>query len=54
MIYVQINLLKIPGFKDYKSALKTINLISKSSLKYQFDVMDAMFNRIKYHLRKTE
>jgi hypothetical protein len=50
----QINLhpdksLKNTGFKDSATANHTINLISKRSLRYQFDVINTMYNRAKYH-----
>jgi hypothetical protein len=50
----QINLhpdksLKKTGFKDIATANSTINLISKRSLRYQFDVINTMYNRAKYH-----
>jgi hypothetical protein len=45
--------LKDTGFKDSKTAYKTIDLISKRSLKYQFDVINTMYNRAKYHPHKT-
>lgn len=46
--------LKNTGFKDKKTALKTINLVNKRSLKYQFDVINTMYNRAKYHPNKTK
>ena len=45
--------LKNTGFKDSKIAYKTIQLVSKRSLKYQFDVINTMYNRAKYHPYKT-
>lgn len=41
------------GFKDKQTALNTINLINKRSLKYQFDVINTMYNRAKYHPHQT-
>lgn len=41
--------LKNTGFKDRKTALTTMKLISKRSLRYQFDVINTMYNRAKYH-----
>lgn len=41
--------LKSTGFKDSKTAFNTIKLVSKRSLRYQFDVINTMYNRAKYH-----
>ena len=41
------------GFKDKQTALNTIKLINKRSLKYQFDVINTMYNRAKYHPHQT-
>ncbi len=41
--------LKNTGFKDSATANHTIKLISKRSLRYQFDVINTMYNRAKYH-----
>jgi hypothetical protein len=41
------------GFKDEKIAINTIKLISSRSLKYQFDVVNTMYNRAKYHPNQT-
>lgn len=46
--------LKNTGFKDKETAIKTINIISKRSLKYQFDVINTMYNRAKFHQHKTK
>lgn len=46
--------LKGTGFKNSKVALNTLKLISKRSLKYQFDVVNTMYNRAKYHPHKTK
>lgn len=46
--------LKKTGFKDIKTALRTIKLVSVRSLKYQFDVINTMYNRAKYHLNRTK
>jgi hypothetical protein len=46
--------LKKTGFKDIKTALRTIKLVSKRSLKYQFDVINTMYNRAKYHPNRTK
>lgn len=46
--------LKNTGYKDKEKALATIKLINKRSLKYQFDVINTMLNRAKYHKNKTE
>jgi hypothetical protein len=45
--------LKNTGFKDVKTANNTIKIISKRSLKYQFDVINTMYNRAKYHPHQT-
>ena len=42
------------GFKNTKVALNTLKLISKRSLKYQFDVVNTMYNRAKYHPHKNK
>jgi hypothetical protein len=41
------------GFKDEKIALNTIKIISLRCLKYQFDVVNTMYNRAKYHPNQT-
>ena len=46
--------LKKTGFKDIKTALRTIKLVSTRSLKYQFDVINTMYNRAKYHPNRTK
>jgi hypothetical protein len=46
--------LKNTGYKNSKIALQTIKLISKRSLKYQYDVINTMINRAKYHQYKTK
>jgi len=46
--------LKNTGFKDREKAINTINLVSKRSLRYQFDVINTMYNRAKYHPHKTK
>jgi hypothetical protein len=46
--------LKKTGFKDKKTALNTIDLVKHRSLKYQFDVINTMYNRAKFHPNKTE
>jgi len=45
--------LKNTGFKDCEKAINTINLVSKRSLRYQFDVINTMYNRAKFHPHKT-
>lgn len=45
--------LKNTGFKDKKTALRTIKLISKRALRYQFDVINTMYYRAKFHPHKT-
>ena len=46
--------LKRTGFKDSKTAFNTIKLVSKRSLRYQFDVINTMYNRAKYHPYKNK
>jgi hypothetical protein len=46
--------LKTTGFKDSATANHTIKLISKRSLRYQFDVINTMYNRAKYHPHITD
>jgi hypothetical protein len=46
--------LKNTGFKNKEVALRTINLVKKRSLRYQFDVINTMCNRAKYHPNKTK
>ena len=46
--------LKNTGFKDSVTANHTINLISKRSLRYQYDVVNTMYNRAKYHPHITD
>lgn len=46
--------LKNTGFKNKKIALETIKLVSSRSLRYQFDVINTMYNRAKYHPNKTK
>ncbi len=41
--------LKNTGFKDLSTAIKTIKMVEKRSLRYQFDVINTMYNRAKYH-----
>ena len=41
------------GFKDEKIAINTIKIISSRSLKYQFDVVNTMYNRAKFHPNQT-
>lgn len=41
--------LKQTGFKDAETALKTIKLVSSRSLKYQFDVINTMKARARFH-----
>ncbi len=46
--------LKNTGFKDKATANHTIKIISKRSLRYQFDVVNTMYNRAKYHPHITD
>ena len=41
------------GFKDKKAAMKTIELIRYRSPTYQFNVINTMYNRAKYHPHQT-
>lgn len=45
--------LKNTGFKNEQMAIKTMNLIKKRSLRYQFDIINTMYNRAKYHPHRT-
>jgi hypothetical protein len=46
--------LKNTGFKDKSTAISTIKLVEKRSLRYQFDVINTMYNRAKYHPHITD
>lgn len=46
--------LKNTGYKDKDKAINTIKLIKKRSLKYQFDVINTMYNRAKFHKNITD
>jgi len=46
--------LKKTGFKDSETAINTIKLVSKRSLRYQFDLINTMYNRAKYHPHITK
>jgi len=46
--------LKGTGFKNIEIAKKTLKLIEKRSLKYQYDVINTMYNRAKYHPHLTQ
>ena len=46
--------LKNTGFKNRTTANHTINIVSKRSLCYQFDVINTMYNRAKYHPHITD
>lgn len=41
------------GYKDIKAAEKTIKLISKRCLQYQYNVILTMYNRAKHHKNQT-
>ena len=45
--------MKGTGFKNENSAKKTIDIIKYRSTKYQFDVINTMYNRAKYHPNQT-
>lgn len=42
------------GFKDAATANKTIDLVSKRSLTYQFQTINTMFHRAKHHPRSQD
>ncbi len=41
------------GFANEEAAQKTLELIKNRSLRYQFDVVNTMYNRAKYHPKQT-
>ena len=45
--------MKGTGFKDKKTAIDTIKIISYRSPTYQFNVINTMFNRAKFHPNQT-
>jgi nitric oxide synthase oxygenase domain/subunit len=45
--------MKGTGFKDKKTAVKTIKIIRYRSLTYQYNVINTMFNRAKFHPHQT-
>lgn len=45
--------IKGTGFKDEKTALNTFKLIDKRSMLYKFTLINALYNRAKYHPNKT-
>lgn len=45
--------LKGTGFKDEETAIKTIGLIKNRDKSYQFNVVNTMYNRAKYHPYQT-
>jgi len=45
--------MKGTGFKDKKTAIKTIELIRYRSPTYQYNVVNTMFNRAKFHPHQT-
>ena len=46
--------MKGTGFKDKKTALKTIEIIRFRSPTYQFNVINTMYYRAKYHPHQTK
>lgn len=42
------------GFKDAKKALSTLELIKNRDLIYQFQVVNTMYNRAKFHPHRTK
>ncbi len=45
---------KATGYKDKKTAYNTLKIIKNRSLRYQFDVINTMYNRAKYHKKQTK
>ena len=45
--------MKGTGFKDKKTAIDTIKIIRYRSLTYQYNVINTMFNRAKFHPHQT-
>jgi len=45
--------MKGTGFKDKKTAIETIKIIRYRSPTYQFNLINTMFNRAKYHPHQT-
>jgi hypothetical protein len=45
--------LKGTGYKDEKKALETINMIKNKNIVYQFQIINTMYNRAKYHSNQT-
>jgi len=45
--------LKGTGYKDEKKALATIEKIKNKNIIYQFQIINTMYNRAKYHPNKT-
>ena len=45
--------MKGTGFMDEKKAIKTLKIIKYRSPKYQYDVINTMYNRAKYHPNQT-
>lgn len=46
--------IKGTGFKNAKKVKETFKLISRRSMLYQFQVVNTMYNRAKYHKYKTD
>jgi hypothetical protein len=46
--------LKGTGFKNKEKAIETINLVKGKPLVYQFQVINTMYNRAKYHPHQTK
>jgi len=46
--------LKGTGYKNKEKALQTIELVKNKSLIYQFQVINTMYNRAKYHPHRTK
>jgi len=46
--------LKGTGYKNKEKALQTIKLVKDKPLTYQFQVINTMYNRAKYHPHRTK
>ena len=46
--------IKGTGYKDKKTALKTLKLIKNKSIKYQFLIINVLYQRAKYHKNQTK
>lgn len=46
--------IKGTGYKDKKTALRTLKLIKNKSIKYQFLIINVLYQRAKYHKNQTK